>query len=361
MTAASGRYIVQNDRRRWWRLVAIWPFFLWTPAAGEVVHVPHPVRIEVDAGSEEIVTVDLQGPRYEDVRFAATWHSAPAFDGIEVLLGAGDHFTGDRWVEVVYPRTGTGRPLTLKVKSDHCCSSFDGDMALQVDRLTPDASVKGPVHSLLIPVELRARRSWLACWSSLLALGWFAGMAVMWYRNSYFIDIDPVTLRLQAMEKREQDGFIRPRSPLIGPSIKKALSPSRRALAWLRANPFLIALPGQRYYEALELDFRSGWPLPILTLRSVRNLPDRIGFESAFTGRLFFIGDGRLISTRSILLGRTDARGQISELEVDSGTTTISGDQLILGNQTLHLRIRSPDSSPSKCGTKRSWRISKGG
>ena len=153
---------------------------------------------------------------------------------------------------------GAGEPLLLRVESAACCAggSYRSKLALLAREGTPEP--------LVVWLDLQVEDAGLlACWWPFIRNALFvltvllaAAYVVNMFRKSTFLDTQRlaaklVPLRWDAYGSHESA----PAQPLVAGALRRQLSPARRILNWIRANPLRFGLPGQPpFKEAARLE-----------------------------------------------------------------------------------------------------------
>ena len=147
--------------------------------------------------------------------------------------------------------------LAFRVRSSGCC---EGGVYQTQIAMVP--TVEG-AEPLLVDVEITVEEAgWWACWGPrilkavqllfiLLLLAYLFNI----YRNSYFLDRERLANSLTPMEWDEMQQT-RPNTRAanqVNRMVRNQMGLRQRLVAWLRANPLIIGLPGREYNESVEL------------------------------------------------------------------------------------------------------------
>lgn len=269
-------------------------------AAGEVRTLELPVPVgagEISPGAGRIFAVHL-GP--------STDGEERPTDDLELHLldpRAQPRLQGGRWSDV-----------GIEVRAGACCVS--GDYRAEV-RLRPVARVPGTDPGvpgtggpmLAVPVEVRVQGDAWTCHRDrlllallvLLAILALAYLRAMW-AHSHFLRPARLASRLRPLRWPDSGGAPRP-APADGTDadavhdlVRDGLRWHRRLLAWLRANPLVIGLPGRRYRETLELGlgtrYDACWAQLVPERDVVTRLQRATGVDDLDDGRLFVVATG---------------------------------------------------------------------
>ncbi|MFU8803647.1 MAG: hypothetical protein ACNA8W_07565, partial [Bradymonadaceae bacterium] len=148
-------------------------------------------------------------------------------------------------------------PLTLRVISNPCCSGgvYKTELAL-----VPRSGSTTPVR---VPVEITVEEAGLwSCWGPTIFRGFLLILLLLllaylinMYKSSHFLKRDLLADRLVPL-RWDEYGQAKPHtraSNEVRRMVRRDLSFFKRARAWFKANPLVFGLPGQDYYESVEL------------------------------------------------------------------------------------------------------------
>jgi Mg-chelatase subunit ChlD len=216
-------------------------------------------------------------------------------------------------------------PLRLRAVPSRCCGSGEYRTALA---LTPAAGQKTPpgarpLEPVRIPVRVRVEPAgaW-ACYGprvlgglAILLLLLLIAYLINMVRHSSFLHPETLATRLKPLVWTEFGDTVEQKSSKaeVLRRVRQELTPWKRALAWIQANPFAFGLPGGAYRETVELFLQPSRDLnrSQLVLQPVRGLQERIAKEpEAYAGRLFATATGGGVT----FLAVPDSSARVSRL-----------------------------------------------
>ncbi|HEX2642131.1 MAG TPA: hypothetical protein VHU81_04010, partial [Thermoanaerobaculia bacterium] len=301
------------------------------------IQIPEELTIPVRAGESADVDVNIRGNFDGEVKLRA------AFDGLDqaeswpeerddLELGFAAERRGRLREAKGGPlaaedfQVGSGAaPLRLRAVPSRCCGSGEYRTALA---LTPAASQKTPpgarpLEPARIPVRVRVEPAgaW-ACYGprvlgglAILLLLLLIAYLINMVRHSSFLHPETLATRLKPLVWTEFGDTVEQKSSKaeVLRRVRQELTPWKRALAWIQANPFAFGLPGGAYRETVELFLQPSRDLnrSQLVLQPVRGLQERIAKEpEAYAGRLFATATGGGVT----FLAVPDSSARVSRL-----------------------------------------------
>jgi len=234
------------------------------------LQLPDEIVAEIDGGKSTDVAVKLSGNHIKDVAFKALmpapgdrpkWPKGKDLD--LVFLDEGGDTIRDRGIggparalPIVFGQ-GAAKPMMLRFRSGYCCAggTYDTELAL-----VPEAGSKEVIR---VPVRVVVREAGVwSCYGSMILWGLFALLMLLlilyvfnMFRQSNFLRRDLMSSKLVPLRwdewgepvamTRQQDDVKR--------MIARGMPVWSRALNWLKANPLRFGLPGQAYYETVQL------------------------------------------------------------------------------------------------------------
>lgn len=259
-----------------------------------------------------------------------------------------------------------GDALHIRVVSDACCQ--EGKYRTEL-ALIPTA---GSREVIRVPVEIQVRSAGMwRCWGPvviysligllvLLLLLYIANM----FRQSHFLNRDLLAAKLVPLrwdEWGEATPYTRGADD-VKRMVRKNMPLHQRILSWFKANPFVFGLPGNAYYETVQLYLE---PARDISRSRLALLGDRDTYQmirskpSSNSGRMFCTARGGLlffcVPDRDQRLGRLVYEDEFGSFD-DGGW----GDEL--SEQELEVvRLRRDElldvNAEREADTAAGWRI----
>lgn len=236
---------------------------------------PKTIISKIEGGSHEDVSVTLGGNHKQELTFKALIpprQERQGWPGDELDV----HFVDEDGKVIIDAQTGQpattrditfsrgadaakgsqGR-LTLRIDSDACC--VEGKYRTEL-ALIPTAGSREVIR-VPIQVQVVSAGAW-RCYGPMIlySLGGLLLLLLLLYifnmfRQSDFLNRDMVASKLVPLR---WDDWNEPSPHSRGAEdvkrmIRKGMPWYRRALSWLRANPFIFGLPGRAYHETVQL------------------------------------------------------------------------------------------------------------
>ncbi|HSS76754.1 MAG TPA: hypothetical protein VLV54_08405 [Thermoanaerobaculia bacterium] len=230
-------------------------------AGARAATLPREIEVGLRAGEERDVVVDLGQDARPDLDFVARL-TLPAGEawrkGLLSLSLADAGFPGA--TEQRLPHDSTGRRLRLRAAARLCspAGEYQGTLSVVALRKPTDSPASA---SEQIPIVLSVEAG-PSCAAARARAGGFALLVVlaglylrwMFFRSS-FLSPELLAGNLQPL-RWNANGLIEGagRGNDLRGRITRQLTPWRRALAWLGANPLVFGLPWQRYEETVQID-----------------------------------------------------------------------------------------------------------
>lgn len=342
------------------------------------IGLPKAIVSKIDGGKSEDLAIELTGNHKKAVTFKALippkserggW---PAEDLDVVFLDEdGDVIEAKEGAaltrEVTFGAGGKPTPLRLRATSDACCvgGKYKTELAL-----VPLAGSKEVVR---VPVEVEVIEAGVwSCWGPfilwcifglllLLLLLYIANM----FRQSSFLRRDLLASQLVPLrwddwgepeaQSRQSDDVKR--------MVRRCMPFWRRALNWLKANPLKFGLPGNAYYETVQLYLE---PARDVSRSRVVLLPERDLYQdlrrnpNVGKGRMFACARGGMLF---FAVPGSDGRlGRLQFLdEFGGGYDSGWGDEDEAGEDLEVQRLRKDElltiDSEREADTAAGWRV----
>jgi Mg-chelatase subunit ChlD len=244
------------------------------------IKAPEEITASITAGDNEPIALDVRGNFTRESTFEVL---VPPFDerkdwpgeNLDLVFVDADgdvieESDGDdpaRARAVTFSPDDTDDALQMRLVSDACCSggSYETEIAF-VSKSSTDEPIRIPVR-----VDVEEAGVWM-CWGpailwalAALLLILLVAYIVNMVRSSHFLDRDRLADKLIPL-KWDMYGTAQEDKRAAGrvhQVVKRNLKLQDRALAWLKANPLKIGLPGHEYHETVYLT---------LTPKSVQHL-----------------------------------------------------------------------------------------
>lgn len=301
------------------------------------IEVPEGIALEVAGGGVGEATVPVRGNFQGEVELLAVVagpEEADAWpdDRGDLALGFAAEdpealLPGDGGPALERPVTagaGSVDAFTLRARADGCCPG--GTYRTKLGLAAPGGGLYAaglpPPRALVVPVTVTvASAGFWACWGSwilwllaaVLLILLVLYLVSMW-RHSRFLDPGRLADKLEPLVWSSHGGteVRRHARDDVRHMVKKGLPWTRRAGAWLRANPLAFGLPGGSYAESVEVFLRPHHDVVASRIAPVplRDVADEVRRNSdAYRGRLFASA-----KAGTTLIAVPDLQGRISQL-----------------------------------------------
>ena len=235
------------------------------------IRVPEAVRLELRAGQQREVALEVGGNQVRDLDLLAVLQDPRAVPGwpsdrLELLLlddegrplsrPGGGGLALERPVRFARSTATPPKPLRLVVRSHRCCGA--GSYATELGF----APVAGRGDPIRVPVLVKVTGSGLwACWGptilagiGLLLLALLVAYAVNMWRHTTLINTELLGEKLRPLVWKGWGTGVNARAQAdVRVLVRESLRPARRVAAWLKANPLAFGLPGRAYQETVQL------------------------------------------------------------------------------------------------------------
>ncbi|MBA2664625.1 MAG: VWA domain-containing protein [Bradymonadaceae bacterium] len=238
------------------------------------IGIPESIATTVKAGDIRDLNVRLGGNQQRDIGFQAIFPATDERsnwpgdklelvfldDRAKIVRDDRNRFslTHDVVFEAGKSTAKQAPPLRLRVISNPCCNGgvYKTELAL-----VPTSGSRTPIR---VPVEITVEEATLwSCWGPTIVRSILAILGLLlllylfnMYRNSSFLNRDRLVDRIVPLQ---WDEYGEPKvntraTDDVRRMLRRNLTVTRRARAWLKANPLAFGLPGRAYNECCELN-----------------------------------------------------------------------------------------------------------
>ena len=235
------------------------------------IGLPQKVEASLTGGESEELALAFSGNHTKEIAFKALvpppaererWPGEPEELTLEFLDAEGEPIQGAEGPalsrEVSFGAGQAARPMRLRARSGACCAGGTYQTELALVPRGP-----GSKEVVRVPVQIKIEEAGVwSCWGPTILwvlLGLVLLILLLYvinmFRQSHFLRRDLLASRLVPLrwdEWGEPEAQSR-QADDVKRVVQKCMPPWQRALSWLKANPLKFGLPGQAYYETVQL------------------------------------------------------------------------------------------------------------
>lgn len=340
--------------------VLVW-LLLFSAAVCSGVAAEPEVVLQIQPGTVQDFTIPLSPDPFEDrslvVRLLPNpWPGAPDL-ALAVVAPGETRRQGmpvGASLEGVLPFAQGGRTLWLRAQADACADPDAYEGTLEVWETAFAGRSPRRLHALPLRVKVGeegircvAARSvpWMAGLVPLTLVLYMLGMCL----NSTFISATELETRIKPVKKTNVDwGADETRHGTVQEAVRRDFGFRSRAVAWLKANPLIFGMPGQRYEESVELLIgNQGLSIAVRPERRLIKAAEEEA-PSPQDGRLFVSATSGGVA----FFGSTDRSGRVCNFRVEE----LNGWRWA-GTKVLEPDESTYDTRRAEDHVRRGWKI----